>query len=183
MHDNREKIIKELLKSFGEVPDRKGLIDTPKRVIKSYEYLLSGYHENPKDLFTCFDNECYDQMIILKDIEFYSLCEHHLLPFFGKAHIAYIPDKKIIGISKLARILDIFSKRLQIQERLCAQVTECIQENLSPLGSACMIEAFHLCMKMRGVEKQNSIMTTSSLVGVFRKEEVRMEFLSMIGKK
>jgi len=151
----------------GHLKAREGLMETPKRVAKMYGELLVGYDQDPKDIMTIFDSDGYDQMVILKNIEMYSLCEHHLLPFYGKAHVAYIPNDKIIGISKLARLVDIFSKRLQIQERIGQQVTQAIVDYLDPRGAACIIHADHLCMRMRGVGKQNSIMVTSSLKGVF----------------
>ncbi len=162
-----EQLITRMIEIIGEDPCRHGLIETPKRINKSWEFLFSGYTQDVSQLFTKFEGEGYNQIILLKDIEMYSMCEHHMLPFFGKAHIAYIPDKHIIGISKLARILNIYSRRMQIQERIGDQVTDALMKYLSPLGAACIIEANHLCMRMRGVEKQNSIMTTSSLKGVF----------------
>jgi len=158
--------VSDMLVAIGEDPRREGLLDTPKRVVKMWREIYSGYQKDPKDIFTVFDEPC-DQMVLLKNIELYSMCEHHMLPFYGKAHIAYIPDGKVIGISKLARLLDIFAKRLQIQERIGQQVTAALMENLAPLGAACIIEATHMCMRMRGVEKQNSIMMTSSVTGVF----------------
>ena len=159
--------VTRIIELIGEDPKREGLIETPKRVIKSYKYLFSGYNLNPQDVITTFDSDGYDQIILLKDIELYSMCEHHMLPFIGKAHIAYIPDKKVIGISKLARLMEIYSRRLQIQERLTNQIAESLMLLLRPIGAACIIEAQHLCMRMRGVEKQNSTMLTSSLKGVF----------------
>jgi GTP cyclohydrolase I len=165
--DTIEQNITRQLQYIGEDTTREGLIDTPKRVIKSYGEIFAGYNQNPKDIFTCFESDGYDQIILLKSFEFYSLCEHHILPFFGKAHVAYIPNEKIVGISKLARLVDLYSKRLQIQERIGLQVTNDLMTYLKPKGAACILEATHLCMRMRGVEKQNSIMTTSSLTGVF----------------
>jgi len=162
-----ENLTYGLLEAVGEDPKREGLLNTPKRVAKSYGFLLSGYDQKPEDLFTTFESDGYDQIVLLKDIEVYSLCEHHILPFFGKAHVAYIPGKRIVGISKLARLVDMFAKRLQIQERLGDQVTSALMENLNPVGAACIIEAAHFCMRMRGVQKQNSTMVTSSLKGVF----------------
>lgn len=176
-----EKIIKELLIALGENPEREGLKDTPIRVAKSYAKLYGGYNDSPKNILTSFDSEKYDEMIICKNIDFYSTCEHHILPFFGKISIGYIPDKKIIGISKLARIAELFSRRLQNQERLTIQIAETIEKNLKPLGVGVVIEAQHLCMLSRGVEKQNSIMTTSSFRGLFKKKEkTRSEFLKLI---
>lgn len=173
--------IARLLQYIGEDANREGLIETPKRVIKAYDYIFSGYKANISDLIKVFEGDGYDEMVLLKDIELYSMCEHHMLPFIGKAHVAYIPDKKVIGISKLARIVDVFSRRLQIQERLCQQITDCLMQELQPKGAACVIEASHLCMRMRGVEKQHSTMTTSSLRGVFlEKEAARQEFMGLI---
>lgn len=174
--------IRRLIEYIGEDPAREGLVDTPKRVIASYKKLYGGYNQKPSDVIKVFEEAC-DEMVLVKDIEFYSTCEHHMLPFSGKAHIAYVPDKKVIGISKLVRILEIYTRRLQIQERICRQVTEALQDLLKPLGVACVLEATHNCMTSRGVEKQHSIMVTSSLTGVFKeKSEARSEFMSMIGK-
>jgi GTP cyclohydrolase IA len=176
-----EENVRRLLEYIGEDPDREGLKDTPARVIKSYKTLFGGYEQKPEDIITIFKDHDCDEIVLLKGIEFYSTCEHHMLPFYGKAHIAYIPNDKLVGISKLARILEIFSRRLQIQERLCKQVTGAIEELLEPLGAACVLEAQHLCMTCRGVQKQNSVMTTSSLTGVFRTDaRARSEFMSMI---
>lgn len=174
----------EILKYIGEDPERDGLKDTPNRVVKSYSELFSGYGKDPKELFTTFQDDKYDQMVILKDIELYSMCEHHMLPFYGKAHVAYIPyGGKVIGISKLARLVDLFARRLQIQERIGNQVTAALDEFLAPEGAACVIEASHMCMQMRGVGKQHSVMTTSSLTGVFKKDPaVRQEFMNLIAK-
>jgi len=172
--------VRRLLEYIGEDPKRDGLKETPKRVIKSYEKLFGGYNQKPEDMIKVFEEKC-DEMVIVKNCEMFSMCEHHMLPFYGKAHIAYIPDGKVIGVSKLVRILEIYTRRLQIQERICLQVTEAIDDILKPHGAACVLEAQHLCMTARGVEKQNSIMVTSSLTGVFRKRsEVRSEFMSMI---
>jgi len=165
-------IITRTLQYIGEDPRRSGLIDTPSRVLKAWDFMFSGYKDDPGNHATLFletdDHKC-DQMVLLRDIEMYSMCEHHILPFFGKAHIAYIPGERnlLIGVSKLARILDVFARRLQIQERIGEQVTTALMDLLDPVGAACIIEADHLCMRMRGVEKQNSIMTTSSLKGIF----------------
>ncbi len=176
-----EKLIKELIKNIGEDPGREGLKKTPHRVAKSYEKLFSGYQKEPKDIITVFDGENYDEMIICKDIDFYSTCEHHMLPFFGKIHIGYIPGKKIIGISKLPRIAEIFSRRLQNQERLTMQIAGCLKDILKPKGVGVVIEARHLCMMSRGVEKQNTIMSTSSFQGIFRtNSKTRSEFLRLI---
>ncbi len=170
------------LEYIGENPNREGLVGTPERILKSWDKLFFGYKIETKDIITVFDNEGYDEMVLLKDIEFYSMCEHHFLPFFGKAHVAYIPDKKVIGISKLARLIDVYARRLQIQERICEQVTRDLMKYLEPKkGSACIIEAQHLCMLMRGVQKQNSVMVTSSLKGAFYdKQEAREELMGLI---
>lgn len=177
-----ETSVLNILQWIGEEADRDGLKNTPARVVKSYNELYSGYGKDPKDLFTVFENDSYKSMIVLKDIEMYSMCEHHMLPFYGKAHVAYIPNGgKIVGISKLARLVDLYSRRLQVQERICEQVTTALMENLSPKGAACVIEASHMCMLMRGVGKQNSVMITSSLRGDFMKDTaVRQEFMDLI---
>jgi len=173
--------VKNLIEYLGDDPNREGLRETPKRVILSYDHLFSGYGQRVEDVLKVFEDDTSDQMILLKEIEFYSTCEHHMLPFFGKAHIAYIPNGKVVGISKLARILEIFSRRLQIQERLAQNVTEALMTHLNPLGAACLLEAQHFCMTSRGVQKQNSIMVTSSLEGVFRENaSVKAEFLALI---
>lgn len=178
-----EDIVTRQLQYLGEDPTRDGLKDTPARVVRSWDHLFGGYSQDPvKVLGTVFENENgYDEMVILKNIEFYSTCEHHLLPFFGKAHIAYIPDaRKVVGISKLARLLECFARRAQIQERLTDQITATITKCLQPLGAACLIEAQHFCMTSRGVQKQNSIMTTSSLTGVFKNQATRAEFFALV---
>lgn len=176
-----KKMIAEMIDYIGDKPHRKGLEETPERVLRSYDELFSGYKQDIKSLFTVFDADGYDQIIICKNIEFYSMCEHHILPFIGKAHVAYIPEEKIIGLSKLARLVDAFSRRLQIQERIGEQVTEAIETYLKPLGSACIIEAEHFCMRMRGVNKQNSTMVTSSMKGVFMdKPAARAELMSLL---
>lgn len=174
--------VRKLLEYVGEDPSREGLKETPDRVLKAYNDMLSGYKEDPAKVIKTFEDGAvnYDEMIISKDIEFYSFCAHHWIPFFGKAHIAYIPDGRVIGLSKLSRILDIYSKRLQIQEQLTVQITAALDEHLKPKGSACVITAQHLCCMARGVGKQSSSMVTSSLTGVFRKPEVRQEFLGLI---
>lgn len=178
-----EKHIEAILKAIGEDPNREGLIETPQRVARSYEKLFSGYDKNPADVVTVFDNEGYDEMVIARDIEFYSFCEHHMIPFFGRAHIGYIPNGKIIGVSKMPRILEIFARRLQNQERLTAQVADSLMELLKPKGVGVVIEAQHLCMMSRGVEKQNSMMVTSTVRGLFKKNlNTRSEFLRLIGK-
>lgn len=177
-----EKLVKELLKEIGENGDREGLENTPKRVAKSFEKIYGGYNKNPQKLLTAFDGENYDEMIICKDIDFYSTCEHHIQPFYGKISIGYIPAKKIIGISKLPRIIEIFSRRLQNQERLTMQIAETLNKLLKPKGVGVVVKAKHLCMMARGVEKQNSIMITSSCTGSFKNNaKTRSEFLRLIG--
>ena len=174
--------IRRLLEYIGEDPTREGLKDTPDRVIKSFETLYKGYSDKPENHMKIFKDGSCNEMVLLKNIEFYSTCEHHMLPFFGKAHIAYIPDKELIGVSKLARILEVFTRRLQIQERICQQVTDALQQHLAPMGVACILEAQHFCMTARGIQKQNSIMTTSSLLGEFKTNATaRMELLNRIG--
>lgn len=176
-----EDAITRIIELIGEDPNREGLLETPKRIIKSYETLFSGYKQNPEDIIKTFAADQYDQMVLLKDIEIYSMCEHHMLPFIGKAHIAYIPDKKVIGISKLARIADMFARRLQIQERLTDNIASTLMKYLEPKGAACVIEAYHLCTRMRGVSKQNSMMITSSLKGAFLIDsKARQEFMELI---
>jgi len=176
-----EKLIQSLLISVGEHPLREGLLDTPKRVVKSWKELYKGYNQKAEDILTVFSSDGYDQIVLLKNIEMYSMCEHHMLPFIGKAHVAYIPNEKIVGISKLARLVDIYARRLQIQERIGQQVTDDLMRLLKPKGAACIIEAQHLCMLMRGVNKQNSIMVTSSLRGVFLDQEsTREELMQLI---
>lgn len=177
-----ENNIVRLLQYIGEDPNREGLRDTPKRVIKSYKELYGGYGKKVDDILTVFEGESYDQMVLLKDIDFHSSCEHHMLTFSGKAHVAYIPNKKIVGISKLARIVDIFSRRLQNQERLTMQIGESIRIALSPQGVAVVLEGEHLCMKCRGVQKQNSVMKTAFMSGAFRDSTniARSEFYELI---
>lgn len=172
----------QLLKLLGEDINREGLIKTPNRVSLAMQFLTNGYDKNPEDIIkSAMFKEDYRQMVIVKDIEIYSLCEHHLLPFFGKAHIAYIPNHYIVGLSKIPRIVDIYAHRLQVQERLTTQIKDCLQQTLNPLGVAVVIEASHLCMQMRGIEKQNSITITSDFVGAFKKNATtREEFLSLI---
>jgi GTP cyclohydrolase IA len=171
--------IVDILKMIGEDPTRDGLRETPARVEKSWKHLFAGYKKNPADVLKEFESS-YDEMVVLKNIEMYSVCEHHMQPFFGHAHVAYLPNEKVVGISKLARVLEIYSRRLQIQERICQQVTDALMEHLNPKGAACVIEAKHFCMMCRGVEKQNSTMMTSSLKGAFREPAVRAEFFSLI---
>ena len=177
-----EEQIRTILRALGEDPDREGLAKTPHRVAQALTFLTQGYQQDPAQVINdALFSEEYEEMIVQKDIDFYSLCEHHLLPFFGKAHVAYIPHHKIVGISKLARLVDVYARRLQVQERLTAQIANTIMEKLDPLGVAVVIEAEHLCMKMRGVQKQNSIIITSTLLGAFRtRQETRNEFMNLI---
>jgi GTP cyclohydrolase I len=171
----------EILKLLGEDPLRQGLLKTPERMAKSMMFLTKGYGQDPaKILLSAVFNEEYRQMVIVKDIDFFSLCEHHLLPFFGKAHVAYIPNGKITGLSKIPRVVDVFARRLQVQERMTTQIKDCIQKTLNPLGVMVVLEAQHLCMQMRGVEKQHSITTTSDFTGVFNQAKTREEFISLI---
>jgi GTP cyclohydrolase IA len=177
-----QEIIRQLLAELGEDPSREGLLDTPKRVEKALAFLTSGY---AADVDATLNNALfsvdYNEMVIVRDIDFYSLCEHHLLPFFGKCHIAYIPQGRVLGLSKIPRLVDIFARRLQIQERLTNQIAETLREKVDPLGVAVVMEANHLCMSMRGVEKQNSVATTSAMLGVFREDaRTRTEFLELI---
>jgi GTP cyclohydrolase IA len=173
--------IRDLLAALGEEPGRPGLLDTPRRVRESLAFLTEGYEQDPREVLgTAIFAEQYDEMVLVKDIELYSLCEHHLLPFFGKAHIAYIPNGKIVGLSKLPRIVEVFSRRLQVQERLTEQIAQAIEDVLHPMGVGVVIEAFHLCMMMRGVEKQNSRTLTSAVRGLFRSDQkTREEFLTL----
>ncbi|GHT48653.1 GTP cyclohydrolase 1 [Bacteroidia bacterium] len=171
----------EILKLLGEDPTREGLQKTPKRVAKSMLFLTQGYQQNPDEILSsAIFMEDYKQMVIVKDIDFYSMCEHHLLPFFGKVHVAYIPNHAITGLSKIPRIVEVFARRLQVQERMTTQIKDCIQQTLNPLGVMVVIEAQHLCMQMRGVEKQNSITTTSDFTGAFEAAKTREEFIALI---
>ena len=173
--------IAEILPLLGEDAQREGLLKTPERVAKAWQYLTKGYQEDPEEILrSALFREDYRQMVIVKDIDLFSLCEHHLLPFYGKAHVAYIPNGYITGLSKIARVVDVFAHRLQVQERLTLQIKECIQKTLSPMGVMVVIEAQHMCMLMRGVEKQNSITTTSDFTGVFKEQRTREEFISLI---
>jgi len=177
-----QELLREMIVRLGEDPDRDGLLRTPERMQRSLEYLTKGYREDPDKLLKgALFNVDYDEMVIVKDIEMFSLCEHHLLPFFGKVHVAYIPKGRVIGLSKLPRLIDIFARRLQVQERLTTQIAETIQRAIEPQGVGVVIEARHLCMMMRGVEKQHSSAVTSSMLGAFRAEkETRDEFLALI---
>lgn len=184
-HERIEELVRELLILLGENPEREGLLKTPSRAAHSLKYLTQGYRQDIKkvlnDAIFC---EPYDEMVVVKDIEIFSLCEHHMLPFYGKAHVAYIPDGKIIGLSKIPRLVDVFAKRLQVQERLTSQIADCLMEALNPHGVGIVIEAYHLCMAMRGVEKQNAYTITSAMLGSFRNSDrVRQEFLSLIGRR
>lgn len=170
-----------ILELLGEDVNREGLLKTPERIAKAMQFLTKGYEQNPEEIISsAMFRENYRQMVIVKDIDFYSMCEHHMLPFFGKAHIAYIPNKYITGLSKIARIVEVYARRLQIQERLTLQIKECLQRTLNPLGVMVVIEAQHMCMQMRGVEKQQSITTTSDFTGAFNELKTREEFISLI---
>jgi len=176
-----EDLVVRLLEHIGENPSREGLVDTPRRVLKSYKELYAGYSQDVEPLLTFFESDDYDQMVVLTDIEFYSTCEHHMLPFFGKAHVAYIPDGKVVGLSKLARVVDVYARRLQNQERLTKQIADALQTHLKPKGVAVVMEAQHFCMKARGVRKQNSTMKTACLTGRFKDDiNTRQEFYKMI---
>ena len=186
MSDNNNKKlannIKSILTEIGESPEREGLIKTPERVAKSMRFLTNGYNENPSEILkAAMFAEEYSQMVLVKDIELYSLCEHHMIPFFGKTHIAYIPNGHIVGLSKIPRVVDVYARRLQVQERLTDEIKDCIQETLNPKGVAVVIEAQHLCMQMRGVQKQHSSTTTSAFSGIFLKDDkTRAEFMNLI---
>jgi GTP cyclohydrolase I len=171
----------EVLSLLGEDVNREGILKTPERVAKAMQYMTGGYHIDPLEIIrSAVFHEEHNQMVIVKDIELYSMCEHHMLPFFGKAHVAYIPNGRITGLSKIARVVDVYARRLQVQERLTVQVRDCIEEALQPLGVAVVIEAKHLCMMMRGVQKQNSVTTTSAFTGEFQKDATRSEFMKLI---
>lgn len=174
---------KEIITLLGEDPSREGLLRTPERVAKAMAFLTKGYGEDPKEtILSARFTEEYRQMVIVKDIELYSMCEHHMMPFYGKAHVAYIPNGYITGLSKIARVVETFARRLQVQERLTVQIRDCIQEALNPMGVAVVIEAAHTCMQMRGIQKQNSVTTTSAFTGVFLKQQnTRQEFMQLIG--
>ena len=180
-----EELMKEIIVRLGEDPEREGLVRTPARVHKAFEFLTRGYSEDPESMLkNALFTVTYDEMVIVKDVEMFSLCEHHMLPFFGKVHVAYIPNGRVIGLSKIPRLIEIFSRRLQIQERLTTQIAETIQKVIQPQGVGVVIEARHLCMMMRGVEKQHSAAVTSSMLGCFRDEqETRQEFLSLIRQR
>ena len=180
-----EELMKEMIVRLGEDPEREGLLRTPARVHKAFEFLTKGYNEDPEAMLkNALFTVTYDEMVIVKDVEMFSLCEHHMLPFFGKVHVAYIPNGRVIGLSKIPRLIEMFSRRLQIQERLTTQIAETIQKVIQPQGVGVVIEARHLCMMMRGVEKQHSAAVTSSMLGCFRDEqETRQEFLSLIRQR
>lgn len=173
-----------ILEEIGEDPEREGLLKTPERVAKAMQFLTHGYDLNPAEILkSAMFTEEYSQMVLVKDIEVYSMCEHHLLPFFGKAHVAYIPNGHIVGLSKIPRIVDAFARRLQVQERLTNEIRDCIQDTLKPLGVGVVIEAQHLCMQMRGIQKQNSVTTTSAFTGEFLNETTRSEFIKLVGSR
>ena len=189
MGEDRQNEIKEqlaghyksIIELLGEDTTREGLVKTPERIAKAMQFLMKGYNQDPhKILSSAIFKEDYKQMVIVKDIDFFSLCEHHMLPFFGKAHVAYIPNEHITGLSKIARVVDVFARRMQIQERLTTQIKECIQTSLNPLGVMVVIEAQHMCMQMRGAEKQNSVTTTSDFTGAFNQAKTREEFINLI---
>ena len=184
-YETLEKSIKTILEQIGEDPDREGLKLTPHRVAKAYEFLTQGYGKDVTEILNgAIFNEKYDEMVIVKDIDFYSMCEHHLLPFFGKVHISYIPDGKIIGLSKIPRLVDMFARRLQVQERMTQEIAETIQSNLRPRGVGVVVEAYHMCKMMRGVQKQNTNTITSAMLGTFKADaRTRSEFLDLISHK
>jgi len=192
LHDKEEakpesvaSLVRKMIALIGEDPDREGLKKTPERYEKALKFLTSGYHQNVDHLLNgATFSVCYDEMVVVKDIEFFSLCEHHLLPFFGKAHVAYLPSKKVIGLSKVARLVNMFARRLQIQERMTSQIAKALEEKIAPQGVGVIIEARHLCMRMRGVEKQHGQAVTSAMLGAFREnKQTRDEFLALVGKK
>jgi GTP cyclohydrolase I len=176
-----EDSVRDILVALGEDPDREGLVKTPERVARSYEFLASGYQQDPHEVIgDALFTEDYSEMIIVRDIDFFSLCEHHMLPFYGRAHVAYVPDKHIVGISKLARLVECYARRLQVQERMTSQIAGFIQDKLKPLGVGVVIRAEHMCMRMRGVQKPNSSVVTSSLLGVFQERDTRQEFMNLL---
>jgi len=177
-----EDNVRDFLRALGEDPEREGLLKTPERVARAFEFLAKGYTEDPTAILnSALFTEEYSEMIVLKDLDFFSLCEHHLLPFFGKAHVAYIPNRRILGLSKIARLFEVFARRLQVQERLTTQVATSLMDAIEPMGVGVVVEAEHLCMRMRGVEKQNSIVVTSCMLGSFRsRQETREEFMTLI---
>ncbi len=179
-----EKCVETILDEMGEDVNREGLVKTPHRVAKAYQFLTQGYHKKIDEVLNgAIFNERYDEMVIVKDIDFYSMCEHHMLPFFGKVHVAYIPDGKIVGLSKIPRIVEVFARRLQVQERMTQEIADTIEKYLNPRGVGVVVEGFHMCMAMRGVEKQNSTTTTSAMHGIFKSDaRTRSEFLTLISK-
>jgi GTP cyclohydrolase I len=179
------KLVNDMLTEIGENPNREGLINTPKRVAEAYEFLTRGYHQEIEEVLNdAIFTEKYDEMVLVKDIDFYSMCEHHMLPIYGKVHVAYIPNGKIVGLSKIPRIVDVFARRLQVQERMTQQIAETLDKYLQPIGVAVVTEGYHMCMMMRGVEKQNSSATTSAMYGVFKDDaKTRAEFLNLISLK
>jgi len=183
--DKIEDSVYQMLLELGEDPGREGLLKTPARVASSMRFLTKGYDEDPKQVINgALFTEDYQEMIVLKDLDFFSLCEHHILPFFGKAHVAYLPKHRIVGISKLARLVEVFSRRLQVQERMTTQIANILMDELDPLGVGVVLQAEHLCMRMRGVEKQNSLVVTSTMLGVFRSHhETRQEFMTLVGSR
>jgi GTP cyclohydrolase I len=183
--DKIENLVNQILVEIGEDPNREGLIKTPKRVAEAYEFLCSGYSKNIDEVLNnAIFTEKYDEMVLVKNIDFYSLCEHHLLPFYGKVHVAYIPNGKIVGLSKIPRIVEVFARRLQVQERMTQQIADTLDKYLEPRGVGVVSEAYHMCMMMRGVEKQNSSATTSAMHGIFKEDEkTRNEFLNLIRLK
>ncbi|MEW6300534.1 MAG: GTP cyclohydrolase I FolE [Thermodesulfobacteriota bacterium] len=183
MNSGIEDHVRQILLYMGEDPEREGLVKTPTRVARAFEYLTKGYAQDPKEVIgrAMFTEEDYQEMVLVKDIDFFSLCEHHILPFFGRAHVAYIPKHRIVGLSKIPRLVEVFARRLQVQERLTTQIANTLMEELDPLGVGVIIRAEHLCMRMRGVEKQNSIVTTSAMLGAFRThQETREEFIILV---
>ncbi len=180
--EGAERLIRDFLGFLGENPDREGLVRTPERVVRAFRFLTEGYRQDVEDLFNdAYFTEEYDEMVLVKDIEFYSLCEHHLLPFFGKVHVAYLPRRRIVGLSKIPRLVDFYARRLQVQERMTMEIAGTMMERLDPLGVGVVVEARHLCMVMRGVEKQHSTMTTSHMLGSFRDHQpTRLEFMNLI---
>lgn len=186
-NEKTEKIAfhyKEIIRLLGENTEREGLLKTPWRVSKAMQFLMNGYEQDPEEIIrSAMFSEDYRQMVIVKDIDFYSMCEHHMLPFFGKAHVAYIPNHHITGLSKIARVVEVYARRMQLQERMTTQIKECIQKTLNPLGVMVILEAQHLCMQMRGIQKQHSITTTSDFTGVFQQAKTREEFMNLINKK
>lgn len=182
--ENLSGFYKNIIEGIGENPDREGVVKTPERAAKAIQFIMQGYDQNPEEILrSAMFREPYSEMVVVKNIELYSMCEHHLLPFFGKAHVAYIPNGYIVGLSKIPRIVDAFARRMQVQERLTMEIRDCIQNTLNPVGVAVVIEAQHLCMQMRGVQKQNSLTTTSAFTGEFEKATTRQEFLSLISGK